>query len=150
MGGRGFAGCGAAVDGKWGIKQRAARERGWTIAAGPEAGYHQLNVGGAPTHALMLTAPVLFGFNTGRAHGNQIVLGPRLMAQRVFGPFQEPLNVWQFGSSFGYLWAPRDNVEVFSQLVWTYAPLSFNGTFEDPERTGYVFAQIGIGFSLLR
>lgn len=140
----GFYAVGGEVDTKIGLRQVNRHRTGLEIAVDPAVGYHQLNLGGAPTHALMLNTSMLFSYNLGVSRGDQITLSPRLDYQRIFGPYQRPFGFWQVGMGLAYAWHPRSNLVIQPQIIWLDSRLSFNGALPTEDREGYGFFQAGL------
>ncbi len=139
----GFAAIGASADTKIGFKQVGVEARGWELALDPGAGYHQINIGGAPTHVVLGHLPFLIGYS--RGGGDRFVVGPRVDYQMMTGVDIHPVHIVLGGTSIGYSWRITDVVTLRPEFVILYTPLRFNGTLDDPDRRGYTFMSFGVG-----
>jgi hypothetical protein len=116
--------------------------RGWHISVGASPAYHQILIGGTPTHLFTLTVPVLFGVDVGRSH---LMFGPRVVGNVWTGQGQGAIETLSWGLSVGYAIAIGQKWELVPEIVLLYAPVSFNGEVDDEERTGAGFLHLGFG-----
>ena len=140
---RGLYTVGAEVDTKIALKRAEATTRGIDYTLDPAVSYHQVAVGRAPTHSLIVQSPLLIGFNANG--GDQFVVGPRLGYQGVFGPDLHPVHLFSLGTNLGYHWQVTDKLAFFPEVVFAHAPVSFNGVINDAQRRGLTIFQIGLG-----
>lgn len=139
-----FTTFGLAADAKYQV--HVAQRRGTPhIAVAASASWQSPALGNTPWTALGLTVPVLAGFDV---RESQLVFGPRVAAWVVTAPGQRALFSPGFGAGVG--WSGRkERFEVFPELVWMYAPVSWNGALHDPARTGAHSVHAAIGFAWL-
>lgn len=144
---RGLSTWGAALDTKLRLVRPDADPetgdaRGWHISVGASPAYHQILIGGTPTHLFTLTVPVLFGVDVGRSH---LMFGPRVVGNVWTGQGQGAIETLSWGLSVGYAIAIGQKWELVPEIVLLYAPVSFNGEVDDEERTGAGFLHLGFG-----
>lgn len=142
MGIRGLGFWGVAADTKVSLLRSDDEGSGGNIAAAAGASYHQIVVGGTPTHLFALTIPLLFGVDLGR---DQLVFGPRVMGQVWTGQGQGSIETMSYGLSVAYSIAIGERWELSPELVWMGTPISFNGEVHGDDRYGAGFLHVGIG-----
>lgn len=141
---RGLGTWGAALDTKVALLTSDEQGTGWNIAVAGAASYHQILVGGTPTHLLSLTIPVLFGHDFGKS---QLVFGPRVVGNLWTGQGQGTIETLSYGLSVGYSIGIGDRWQLMPELVLLATPVSFNGEVHDEDRYGAGFLHLAIGGS---
>lgn len=122
---------------------RSTPGRGLQVASGLSLGYHQAQIGGTPWHTFTAWAPLLFGHDFGK---QQFVVGPRAGFTRWTGEGQNPIDLPWFGASTGVSFGVGSKTQVMPEIVFVYAPVSFNGAIRD-ERYGATLLQLGLSAS---
>lgn len=133
---------GGGADVRYGIVRAPNLDEGFDLTIGAGAAYHQINVGGAPTHLAVFQVPLLFGVNIGDRH--QIYFGPRFEDHYFTGEDVVGVNTAFAGFSLGFIWRALPWLEVRPEIVALHSPVPFNGTADDPERRGLSILQIGV------
>ena len=140
LGIRGLYGVGGMVDARLGLKQVGHEERGWDLAMRLGAGYHQLNIARVPTH--LPTGDLAFLFGPTWADGNHFGMGLLLRDQVMLGPDVHPVNLAFWGLTLMWERPVRSTWLFIPQMVLMSSPVSFNGTVDDPERSGLPVMQL--------
>lgn len=138
---------GGGVDARYGIFRAPNIDEGYDLTLGAGVAYHQVNVGGAPTHLAVVQVPLLFGVNIG--DGDQIYFGPRFEDHYFSGEDVVGVNSAFVGFSLGFVWRALAWLEVRPEVVALYSPVPFNGTANDEQRRGLGVLQFGISNAIL-
>ena len=130
----GFFTLGLAADAKVALVRGEAAEPSWDVALAPTLSWQQANLGGAPTHTLGLSLPLLAGWRLDERI--QFVVSPRLSGQLVTSETQHPIVLFFFGTGIGITVPLSETMTLMPEIVVQYTPVSFNGTLDDPSRRG--------------
>lgn len=139
---RGLGTWGVALDTKIALLRSDEEGTGWNIAVAGAASYHQILVGGTPTHLLSFTLPVLFGHDFG---DDQLVFGPRVVGNLWTGQGQGTIETLSWGLSLGYSIGLGERWQLMPEVVLLYTPVSMNGEMDDPDRSGAGFLHLAVG-----
>jgi hypothetical protein len=145
LGVEGLFAAGVACDVKVALAQKAADQRGWDFAWKGGFGYHQFNLGYYPIHSPFAELALLAGFNFNARH--HTFFGLRIQPHLLMGQDVHTVDAWFSGLTVGHAWRVGRRLEMRPQLGLLYAPLSFSGTFDDPERRGAAITQLALAFA---
>jgi len=138
---RGLGTWGVSADTKIGLLRSEEEGSGWNVAVATGAAYHQILIGGTPSHLFSLTVPLLVGVDLGR---DQLVFGPRVTGQVWTGQGQGSIETLSYGLSLAYAIALGETWELTPEIVATGTPVSFNGEIDDDDRNGAGFLHVGL------
>lgn len=135
---RGFASFGASLDGKTQLAESGRVH----VALVTSLGYHQVRLGGTPSHVFSGTLPLLIGVDLGR---DQLFFGPRLSYGIAASYGANAVSAAYYGLSLGYAWRWTRTFTFVPEVVWMYSPVRFNGEIDDPNRRGSNALQLAVG-----
>ncbi len=154
LGGRlGFNG--VALEGKFGLLRSPTMESGFNLSLNPGVGFVGFGAssgstggGGGFVGTLSFYLPVLMGIDVG---GHEIVIGPRLIDQVLFGSFTDSAgsttstaNLLYLGGSFGVAFRASDSVRILPEAsVGVPVNTSVNDT--GSSAFGGLIFQLGVG-----
>lgn len=128
---------GAAADGKW-----QWRRGEWIdVALCGSLFFQRTALGGWPWHSTGAAVPLLVGLNLGP---HQLVATVRLAGGALSGQSQTTQWFLGAGASLGIDFA-IGRWHLFPEVAIGGAPVKWNGTHDDPQRTGASVFEIGIG-----
>lgn len=136
-------GVGVGADVRYGFVSRLPTEPGWSVTGRLGVSYHQIGIGGTPTHYAGGDLTVSTGYRfPGFLH--MIYLAVRGHVWGVFGRDLNPQALGAIAGSFGWeaQFGRDKRWAILPQVGGGYIPVSWNGTLDDPDRNGLPFLQL--------
>ncbi len=127
---------GASLDGKYQLRRGQI-----DVATGGSLSWQRTSLGGWPWHSTGLTVPLHVGWNIG---ANQLFGSLRGGVGVVSGESQKTQVFGWSGIGLGFAIAVG-RWQIVPEFVLGWAPIGFNGTHADPQRTGASALEFAVG-----